>query len=58
MKKEVLLELAEKWEREAREPKITNAHPDHEMDNIKAAVRRETKRECADTLRMLVQLLG
>lgn len=56
MKKEILLELASRWENDAKALQCVDGG-DH-YSNAKAEAIRETKRECADALRMLVQLLG
>ncbi|WP_168442425.1 hypothetical protein [Pontiella desulfatans] len=58
MKNEVLIELAERWEREAVTPKCQDGAPEAEMGNAVRKGQRETKRECADTLRTLVSILG
>lgn len=59
MKDSVLLELAARWQADAEPPKISQGTVDP-VEQAKAAHAlgvRETKRECADGLRMLVQLL-
>ena len=58
MKDAVLLELAERWEREAVEPDCQDGSDEAKIPNAKAQERRECKRECADTLRTLVDMLG
>ena len=66
MKNEILLELANRWKREAEMPEENSIEDCHGEQNkteracLLAADRteRETKRECADALRMLVQLFG
>lgn len=50
MKDIVLLELANRWDLDA-------ADPNEEGNNVKRGA-QEAKRECADTLRTLVGLLG
>lgn len=60
MKDSILLELASRWEREAN---VLHVHDtaNFESADIRNAVamgERMAKRECADALRMLVQLLG
>lgn len=58
MKDAVLLELASRWEREARPP----GHEDHseasKVQNATASGERQALRACADTLRALVDMLG
>ena len=58
MRTVVLIELAEKWERDAKEPNVTSNNPEYAEANGIHQGMRETKRECADTLRMLIQVLG
>jgi hypothetical protein len=58
MKKEVLLELAARWERDAETPETQDGSDEAKIPNAKAAGRREGLRECADGLRSLVELLG
>lgn len=58
MKDEVLVELARRWERDAAEPGVEDGSPGAEVNNAKSQGMRETKRECADTLRTLVLILG
>lgn len=54
----VLLELAKRWELDGNPPIIERGGPEHEAERAAAKVRRETLRECADTLRTLVDILG
>ena len=58
MKDAILLELAERWERDAVSPQVADGSPEAAVGNAKAQGQRESKRECADTLRTLVLLLG
>jgi len=58
MNNATLLALAEKWESEAKTPEIEDGSDSAKMMNAMARARRECKRECADTLRTLVSLLG
>ena len=58
MKDAVLLELATRWDKEAKSPECQNGSKEAEIGNAKAEGGRETKRECADTLRTLVGMLG
>ena len=58
MKDAILLELAARWERDAVAPQCEDGSPDAQRGNNIAQGRREGKRECADALRSLVQLLG
>lgn len=58
MKDAVLLELASRWEQDAKIPEHENGSPEAEISNAVARGHRECKRECADALRMLIQLMG
>lgn len=58
MKDVVLLELAGRWEREAKEPNAVNGSDAAKLHNATAQGAREAKRGCADALRMLVKMLG
>lgn len=58
MKNEVLLELANRWEKDAKAPECQDGSPEAAIGNAKAQGGREQLRACADTLRMLVQLIG
>jgi hypothetical protein len=59
MKEAVLLELANRWEQDAKEPDyIIDGSEETKLSNAIQKGERRTKRECADHLRMLVQLLG
>lgn len=58
MKDAVLLELAARWERDAITPDCQDGSPEAEIPNAKAEGHRECKRECADTLRALVDMFG
>ena len=62
MNPEVLLELAKRWEADAKPPDTMEASEegncDHAKQEGKAQGEREAKRECADTLRTLVSMLG
>lgn len=58
MKDAVLLELAARWERDAVAPECQDGSPAAVVSNAEAHGRRQGLRECADALRMLVQLLG
>jgi hypothetical protein len=58
MNKEVLLELAARWERDARPLGAEDGSEEARIGNAVAQGHRECKRECADTLRTLVQMLG
>jgi len=59
MKDEILLELANKWMRDA-DPKnqVEDGSDDAKIGNAVSRGHRECKRECADTLRSLVAILG
>ena len=58
MKKEVLLELAARWQNDAVEPEIKDGSEQAVLPNAVQQGIREGKRECADGLRMIVDLLG
>ena len=58
MKDAVLMELASRWERDAMAPECQDGSPEAAIRNAEAHGRRQGLRECADGLRMLVQLLG
>lgn len=58
MKDSVLIELARRWEDEARTPECKNGSPEAAIGNAEAHGRRQGLRACADALRMLVDLLG
>ena len=66
MKNEILLALAAQWELDAQTqdavklPQPDSLATDHiiERRHVMCVARRETKRECADTLRMLVSILA
>lgn len=58
MKDAVLLELAARWEREAAPPEAMDGSDEAKVGNAKAQATRETLRACADSLRVLVEMLG
>ena len=58
MKKAVLLELAARWEQDAIEPENQDGSEQAVLPNAVQQGIREGRRECADGLRMLVDLLG
>lgn len=58
MKDAILLELAWRWERDAKEPEFLDGPDEATAKNSYNQGRRETLRECADTVRELVSLLG
>ena len=68
MKDAILLELVRRWNADAEPPRGeqpalahapgTNAELVEAVYSAKAEAERATKRECADTLRMLVTMLG
>lgn len=60
MRDSILLELAARWEREAAPVATSAASQSNERDHGDAIGRghREAKRECADTIRTLVKMLG
>lgn len=57
MKDQVLLVLAERWIRDATEPATQDGSPEAQVRNAVEQGQREAKRECADTLRVLVKML-
>jgi len=58
MKDEILIELADRWDREANINLAIDASEEAKVGNALAQGHRECKRECADALRVLVSLLG
>lgn len=56
MKSEILLELAKRWENDAVEPSVKDGSEDARIPNAIEQGERQAKRECADTLRTLVQI--
>ena len=58
MNEVVLLELANRWERDAYEPACENGSDEAKIGNAIERGKRESKRECADMLKMLISLLG
>ena len=58
MKKEVLLELVSRWEKDAIEPEKQDGSEQAVLPNAVQQGIREGKLECADGLRMLVDILG
>lgn len=58
MKNDILIELARRWEEEA-DKNFCRSHANNEIDfNSEDEGIRKTLRGCADTLRMLVDILG
>ena len=58
MKDAVLIELANRWDAQAVQPEKQDGSENAKIPNAKEAGRREAKRECADTIRMLISLIG
>jgi len=58
MNDSVLLELARRWELDARTPNAMDGSDEAKIPNAIAEGERQAKRECADTLRSLVLMLG
>ena len=58
MKDSVLYELANRWDRDAEAPNCEDGSPEAQRGNDVAKGIREGKRECADCLRSLIQLIG
>lgn len=54
----ILLELAARWEFDAKTPDCQDGSAEAETPNGIASGIRQGKRECADGLRLLVNLLG
>ncbi len=54
MKNAILIELAKIWTSEAEEPGIQDGSEEAKLNNAHDKGERKAKRECADTLRMLV----
>jgi len=53
----ILLELAARWERDAIQPDCENGAPEAQRQNDIDHGIRQGKRECADSLKMLVSIL-
>ena len=58
MKDAVLLELASRWEREAKTPDCEDGSDEAKVSRAASHAHRQALRACADTLRSLVQMLG
>ena len=58
MRDSIVLELAKRWDAAARDPMVEDGSPDAEINNAVARASREVRRECAESLRVLVALLG
>lgn len=58
MKDAVLLELAARWEREAKTPDCEDGSDEAKVSRAAGHAHRQALRACADTLRNLVQMLG
>lgn len=61
MNPQILIELANRWEQDAKEPESPEAQDNslgNAINNAVARGERQAKRECADGLKMLVSLLG
>ena len=58
MRKEVLLELADKWERDNVGPDNEDGSEDAKIPNAFAKGRREAFRDCAKHLKLVIDLLG
>lgn len=58
MKSETLIDLAEKWEREAADPINLDGSEEAKIPNAVSKGKREGKLQCAATLRALIQLLS
>ncbi len=58
MKTSIVRALAEVWIKEAATPEIEDGSPGAEFANAVARGERQAKRECADGLKMLCDLLG
>ena len=58
MKDAILLELANRWDADARHPQAEDGSEEARLGNAVRKGMREAKRECADALRSLVSLIG
>lgn len=58
MKDAVLLELASRWQAEAIAPITEDGSEEAKIGNAIRRGNRETKRECADTLVTLIEIIG
>ncbi len=60
MNRVILLELANKWEREsiALENNVTDGSEESKVRYIKDQAYKDCKRECAEQIRSLITLLG
>ena len=58
MKSAILLELAARWERDARPPQCEDGAPQAQLTNAEYKGERRAKGLCAEDLRALVRLLG
>lgn len=62
MKNVILIELAKRWDRDAkpiaRPAVVEDSSESAKEKNAIARGYRECKRECADTLRILIKMLG
>ncbi len=58
MNKEILIAMAEKWEREAQPPQCEDGSDSAKYSNALAEGTRRGKLECAKKLRELIALLG
>lgn len=58
MKDTILMELAERWRREAKAPECEDGSTQAVINNAVGKGAREAKRECADKLEALVNILG
>jgi len=58
MKDTILIELAARWEREAVTPDCLDVSEEDAIGDYIEQGNRKAKRECADTLRILVSMLG
>lgn len=58
MKDVILIELAARWDRDAISPQVEDGSEEAKIRNTVSRGERQAKRECADTLRTLVKMLG
>jgi hypothetical protein len=58
MKSAILLELAARWERDARPPQCEDGAPEAQLTNAQYKGERRAKGMCAEDLRVLVRVLG
>jgi hypothetical protein len=58
MKNSVLEELVRRWHSDAKEPEFIDGSNNALVSNAVAKGERQAKRECADTILRLIEILG